>query len=64
MADRDGDGFINVSEFCSAVSSIRQAKLQQQQTTSLQRPSRAVGTGVSETRESRGLIYTTEHTKS
>ena len=30
--DRDGDGQINVSEFCSAMSMIRQAKVQQQQT--------------------------------
>ena len=45
MADRDGDGYINVSEFCSAMSVIRQTKLQLQQTSSLQWPSRGGGGG-------------------
>jgi hypothetical protein len=39
LADGDGDGCINMSEFCSSKAAIRQAKLQQQQTMSLQWPS-------------------------
>ena len=45
MADRDGDGYIDVSEFCSAMTAIRQAKLQQQQTSSLQWPGRGGSRG-------------------
>ena len=41
--DQDGDGQINVSEFCSAMSMIRQAKVQQQQTMSLNWPAGSTG---------------------